>query len=336
VVRATARAILRPATMTTSPSRPTSRPPTLDLLLLTVAVAAVSTAAPLIRAADAPALAIAFWRTLLAVPATGLLVVTRDRGRLRELSPTDRRRSGLSGLYLAGHFAAWVPSLSFTSVASSVALVSTQPVWAAMLARRRGQHVAPAVWRGIAVALAGVVVLTGVDLSISPRALFGDVLALVGGILAACYVTVGAEVRRHTTTAVYASICYLVAATALLAICLGGRQVLAGYDGATWLALLAITVGPQLFGHTMVNLVLRSISATTVSVAILFEILGAAVLAWIFFDEVPPLSAVPAGVLIVAGIVLVIRGSGERSAPPSVAAAPSPGTGRGGLPGSGR
>jgi drug/metabolite transporter (DMT)-like permease len=292
----------------------TSRPPTRDLLLLTVAIAAVSTSAPLIRAADAPTLAIAFWRTLLAVPVTGLLVVTRDRSRLRALSPADRRRSALSGLYLAGHFGTWVPSLSFTSVASSVALVSTQPVWAALLARRRGEHVAPAVWRGIALALAGVLVLTGVDLSIAPRALFGDVLALVGGVLAAFYVSAGAEVRRRTTTAIYASVCYGVAAATLLAICLGSRQALAGYEGTTWLALLAITVGPQLFGHTMVNLVLRTVSATTVSVAILFEILGSALLAWIFFDEVPPLSALPAGVLIVAGIVLVIRGSSERGA----------------------
>jgi drug/metabolite transporter (DMT)-like permease len=281
-----------------------------------------------VRAADAPTLAVAFWRTALAVPVTGLLVVTRDRDRLRSLSPADRRRSGLSGLYLAGHFGTWVPSLSFTSVASSVALVSTQPVWAALLARRRGEHVAPAVWRGIALALAGVLMLTGVDLSIAPRALFGDVLALIGGVLAAFYVSVGAEVRRRTTTAVYASICYGVAAATLLLVCVGGRQALAGYDGTTWLALLAITVGPQLFGHTMVNLVLRTISATTVSVAILFEILGSALLAWIFFDEVPPLSAVPAGVLIVAGIVVVIRGSSERSSP-------SP-AGRGGLSAEGR
>jgi drug/metabolite transporter (DMT)-like permease len=305
--------------MTAAAARPAlpARPPTLDLLLLTVAVAAVSTSAPLIRSAAAPALAIAFWRTLLAVPVTGLLVATRDRTRLRELTPADRRRSAVAGLYLAGHFATWVPSLSYTSVASSVALVSTQPVWAALLARRRGEHIAVGVWRGIAVALTGVLVLTGVDLSIAPRALFGDLLALVGGVLAAFYVSAGADVRRHTTTAVYATVCYAVAATALLAICVGGRQALAGYDGTTWLVLLALTAGPQLFGHTMVNLVLRSISATTVSVAILFEILGSALLAWVFFDEVPPLSAVPAGVLIAGGIAMVVVGSSRAAARPA-------------------
>jgi drug/metabolite transporter (DMT)-like permease len=296
---------------TATPAPPATRPPLRDLLLLTVALVAVSTSAPLIRAADAPTLAVAFWRTLLAVPVTGLLVATRDRARLRALRPADRRRSAVSGLYLAGHFATWVPSLSFTSVASSVALVSTQPVWAALIARRRGEHVAPGVWRGIVLALAGVVVLTGVDLSIAPRALFGDVLALAGGVLAAFYVWAGADVRRRTTTAVYTTVCYSVAAAALLAICLVGRQSLAGYDGTTWAVLLAITAGPQLFGHTMVNLVLRSIGATTVSVAILFEILGSALLAWIFFDEVPPLSAIPAALLIVAGIVLVVVGSGR-------------------------
>ena len=152
-------------------------------------------------------------------------------------------------------------------------------------------------------------VLSGVDLSISPRALFGDLLALVGGALAAAYVTVGAEVRRTVSTTVYATVCYAVAAAALLAVCLVSGQALSGYDRATWLALLGTVAGPQLLGHTLVNRVLRTTSPVLVSVAILFEIVGAAVLAWLAFGEVPPASAVPAGVLIAVGVVLVVRSS---------------------------
>ncbi len=139
--------------------------------------------------------------------------------------------------------------------------------------------------------MAGTVVLTGVDLSISPRALFGDMLALLGGALAAAYVTVGAEARRTVSTTVYATACYGVAAVALLAVCGVGRQSLAGYDGRTWLLLVATVLGPQLLGHTLVNRVLATISPVIVSVAILFEIVGAALLAWLAFDEVPPASA---------------------------------------------
>jgi drug/metabolite transporter (DMT)-like permease len=276
-----------------------------------VAVAAVSTSAPLIRGAAAPTLAIAFWRNALALPVVGGWVVLRrdERAGWRARTSDERRLSRRAGVLLALHFATWVPSLSFTSVASSVALVATQPVWAALLARRRGEHVGRGTWVGIGVSFAGALVLTGVDLSISGRALFGDLLALLGGMLAAAYVTVGADVRRTVGTASYATACYGTAAIALLAVCLVGRQDLWGYDGGTWLAIAGLVVGPQLLGHTLVNRVLHAISPTIVSVAILFEILGASLIAWLAFDEVPAAGAWPAAALIATGVVLVIRDS---------------------------
>jgi drug/metabolite transporter (DMT)-like permease len=299
-----------------------SAPPTLDLALLGLAVVAVSTAAPLVRVADAPTLAVAFWRNALALPVLGLVVAVRSRRELRRLDARERRLSVVAGLFLGAHFATWVPSLSFTSVASSVALVCTQPVWAALIARWRGDYIPRLAWWGIGSAVAGAVVLSGVDLSIDPRALFGDLLAVVGGVLAAAYVTVGAEVRRTVSTSVYALVCYAVAAGALLVICGIGRQPLAGagYDATTWLALVAMVAGPQLLGHTVVNRVLRTTSPTLVSVAILFEIVGSALLAWIAFDEVPPASAVPAALLIGAGVVLVVRAGAKE---PAVAGAPA-------------
>jgi drug/metabolite transporter (DMT)-like permease len=302
------------------------RPPPRDLALLGLAVVAVSTSAPLVRVADAPTLAIAFWRNALALPVLALLVGLHGRGRRRGggivLNRRERRLSIVAGLFLGAHFATWIPSLSFTSVASSVALVSTQPVWAALIARGRGEDVPAGAWWGIGIAVAGVVVLTGVDLSAEPRALFGDLLALIGGVLAAAYVIVGAEVRRTVPTSVYALVCYGVAAGALLVVCLVGRQPLAGsdYDATTWLALVAMVVGPQLLGHTVVNRVLGTTSPTLVSVAILFEIVGAALIAWLAFDEVPPASALPAAILIGVGVVLVVRSGTEE---PSVAGAPA-------------
>ena len=200
------------------------RPPAGDLLLLVVAVAAVSTSAPLIAGADAPTLTIAFWRNALEPAAhrrSGSWPGATSGRPGAARSPGDRRLSRISGVLLAAHFATWVPSLSFTSVASSVALVATQPVWAALIARHRGERIQRGTWIGIGLALAGTLLLTGVDLSISGRALFGDLLAMVGGMFAAAYVTVGADVRRRVSTLSYALACYATAAVLLLALCVG-------------------------------------------------------------------------------------------------------------------
>ncbi len=277
------------------------------MVLIAVAVAAVSTSAPLIRQAAAPALAIAMWRNLLAC---GVLVPFSLVTARRELAGLDRRQWRLSiaaGVLLAAHFAAWIPSLSFTTIASSVALVATQPVWAALIARQRGEHVPTAAWLGIAIAMAGAVLLTGIDVQISSRALFGDLLALAGGALAAAYVTVGAEVRASVSTTAYTTVCYSTAAAVLLVICVVSGQELGGYDAGTWWAIIGLTVGAQLLGHSVFNRVLRTTSPTVVSVAILFEIVGAALLAQLWFGETPPLAAVPAAALIAAGVVLVVR-----------------------------
>jgi len=283
------------------------RPPAGDLALLAVAVAAVSTSAPLIRQAAAPALAIAFWRNLLA---SGVLVpyaLATRRGELVGLDRRTRRLGVLAGFLLAAHFATWIPSLSYTSVASSVALVATQPVWAALIARRRGEQVARSTWFGIGVAVTGAVMLTGIDVQLSSRALLGDLLAVTGGALAAAYVTVGSEVRATVSTTTYTTVCYATAAGALLVVCLVGRQTLWGYSPETWWALVGLTVGAQLLGHSVFNRVLATTSPTVVSVSILFEIVGAALLAQLWFGETPPPAAVPAAALIALGVVLVVR-----------------------------
>jgi drug/metabolite transporter (DMT)-like permease len=287
-------------------------------LLLVVALCAVSTSGPLVREASAPTLAVAFWRTALASAVIVPIAVWRHRDEWRRLPPGAARTAVVAGVFLALHFGSWIPSLSFTSVASSVALTCTQPVWAALMARARGELVAPRAWLGIAVALCGALLLTGVDLTLSGRALFGDALALAGGVFAAAYVTVGADARKSMSTTVYTAVCYPVAAVGLVAACVAGRQNLADYSAHTWWILLAITVGPQLLGHTLVNRVLRSISATTVSVVILFEIVGASGVAWWWFGETPSAGAYPAAVLIALGVVLVVRASRAPATAPAM------------------
>jgi drug/metabolite transporter (DMT)-like permease len=292
-----------------------TRPGRRDVLLLVLAIVAVSTSAPLVREAAAPALVIAFWRNAFAAGALVPISLTRHRDEITALDRRQRRLGVLAGVCLAAHFATWIPSLSFTSVASSVALVATQPIWAALIARGRGTRVPRAVWVGIGLAFAGAVILSGVDLSLSARALFGDSLALSGGILAAVYVTIGAEARLTMSTTVYTTICYTTAGAVLLVVCLASAQDVLHHPARTWWLLAAMTIGPQLLGHSVINRVLRTTSATVVSVAILFEIVGATVLAWWWFGETPPAGAYPAALLIGLGVVLVVRASRPTAIP---------------------
>lgn len=299
---------------TRPPAPAVGRPVRTDALLLVVALGAVSTSGPLIAATAVPALAIAFWRNALAGAVLVPAMLLGCRRELRNLHRRERRLALLAGALLALHFAAWTPALSYTSVASATALVATQPVWAALIARLRGEQVERPVWAGIAVALCGVSLLAGADLQVSGRALVGDALALAGGVFAAAYMTAGSDVRRSVSTTTYTAVCYSTTAGLLLVVCLIGRQPLGGYDADDWLKLVALTVGAQLLGHSLFNLVLRSVSTTVVSLAILFEIPGAALVAAVFLGQRPPLLALPAAVLLVAGLAIVMR-SGTRAEP---------------------
>jgi drug/metabolite transporter (DMT)-like permease len=283
---------------------------------MVVAVLAIGTSAPLIAATAAPALAIAFWRNAFGTLAIAPFALGIGHNRRELMSTTSRERalSAAAGGLLALHFATWLPSLTYTSVASSTALVATQPVWAAVLARLRGQHVPRLAWVGIGVALCGVLVLTGVDLSLSTRALFGDLLALVGAVFAAAYVSVGSVVRATVSTTTYTFVCYGVCAVLLLVTCVVAGRPLAGYSAHTWVQLLALTAGAQLLGHSLLNVVLQTTSPTVVSLAILFEMPAATLIAALFLGQLPPWGVVPAAVLLLVGVAMVVRSS-DRPAP---------------------
>ena len=161
--------------------------------------------------------------------------------------------------------------------------------------------------------------MTGVDVTVSTRALAGDALALAGGFFAAGYMAAGGEVRQSVSTATYTTVCYLTAAVVLGVTCVVGGQALSGYSGNAWLKLVAVTVGAQFLGHTLLNKVLRTTSATVVSLAILFEVPGAAFIAFAWLGQRPPAAAIPGLVLLIAGVGAVIT-SGQRAVAPSVPA----------------
>ncbi len=274
---------------------------------LGVAVVFISLSGPMIAATAAPVLAIAFWRCLIGSGITGVWVIARRWSSLGALTRREIRLTVIAGVFLGLHFATWIPSLTLTTIAASTALVATQPIWAALIARATGVRIASRVWIGIAIAFSGVMVLTGVDLSVDPAHLWGDVLALVGAVFSAAYVSVAERVRKTVDTSTMTFVLYAVSAVTILPLVLIFGQELVGFDAQAWALILAVTLGAQLLGHSMMTRVLSSTSATVVSLAILFEMPGATLVAAIWLGQVPPLALLPAAALILAGLVIVIK-----------------------------
>ena len=284
-----------------------SRPPAPDVLRLGVAVLFISLSGPMIAVTAAPVLAIAFWRCLIGSGLTGVWVIARRWSSLGALTSRELRLTVIAGVFLGLHFATWIPSLTLTTIAASTALVATQPIWAALIARATGLRITSRVWIGIAIAFSGVIVLTGVDLFVDPAHLWGDALALVGAVFSAAYVSVAERVRKTVDTSTMTFVLYAVSAVTILPLVVIFGQQLVGFDAQAWALILAVTLGAQLLGHSMMTRVLSSTSATVVSLAILFEMPGATLVAAIWLGQVPPLALLPAAALILAGLVIVIK-----------------------------
>ncbi|MDP9797950.1 drug/metabolite transporter (DMT)-like permease [Catenuloplanes nepalensis] len=276
-----------------------------------MAVVAITTSSPLIAFAAAPGLAIAFWRNALAVGVLTPVAIVRRRAEIRALAGPYRRQlifCVLSGVALAAHFGTWVPSIKLTSVAAATALVCTQPVWQGLIALGQGRRLPWVTWAGIGVAVAGAAAATGADLGVSGEAVLGDLLAIAGGVFAAVYTALGERARSTLSTTTYTTVCYGVCALVLLAACLIVGVDLGGYPGSTWLAILGLAAGAQLLGHSMFNFALRRVSATTVSILILLEVPGAALIAWAWLGQAPPAATVPGVLLVVVGVAVVVLG----------------------------
>lgn len=295
--------------MSGRPSAPLLRAPSgADVPLLALAVLGIGSSAPLIAAIAAPALAIALWRNafgaLALAPwvgarASGDLVLLWRRRRLRRLVL-------LSGTALAVHFATWVPAVTLTTVTAATALVAVQPVWNALIAQVSGHRLGARAWTGIVVAVAGALLLTGLGIGGDPRALLGNVLALVGGMAAAVYVALGARARAELGTAAYSLSAYGVTAVLLLGVCLVGGVPVLGFDARTWGMLLALTVLAQLFGHTLLNRAVGTVGPVVVALVILLEVPTASVIAALWLGQVPPPAALPAAALVLVGVALVV------------------------------
>jgi len=289
---------------------PAARAPLRAYAILGLGVLIVSTAAILIRYAHAdgvPSLAIAAWRLTLAALVLAPLAMLRAGAELRRLSPAQWSLALASGAFLGAHFASWIISLEYTSVASSVALVTTNPIWIALfswliLRERLSLRLSIA----IALALAGSAAIFLADEvgNAASRPLLGNSLAIIGSLTVCGYLLIGRKLRGAINLLPYVSIVYGSAAVCLLVAAMVAGVRLGGYSPYAWALLAGLALGPQLLGHSAVNYALRHLSATVIAVAVLGEPIGSTLFAWLLFDEaVGPAKLAGMGLLL-AGIFL--------------------------------
>ncbi|MDQ7029514.1 MAG: DMT family transporter [Ardenticatenia bacterium] len=293
--------------------QPAKRPPFPPILALISGILAVSTGAIFVRLADeAPPLVVAAYRVGIASALLAPLAWWRARHELRALGRRDSVLAVLAGFFLALHFATWVSSLYYTSVASSVVLVNTNPLWVGLLApvvsRERITRLMAA---GILLSVVGGIIIGLGDLAISGQALWGDILAIMGSISAAFYILLGRNVRRQVSLLAYVMVCYGSAALILWAIVLVTGQPITGYAPSTYAIFLGMAVVPQIIGHSSYNWALEWVSASMVAVGLLGEPIGSTILAYILFGERLTWAKVVGGGFILAGIYLTARGEAK-------------------------
>lgn len=294
-----------------------------DLGLLGLGIVAVSFSSVLVRIAgneDAPAFAIAFYRCAFASAILVPLAWVRHRDELRSLTTRQWRLALLSGLVLGGHFATWIPSISLTTVAASAVLVQTQPIWVALFGRFVGERPTRLGIAGIGVAIAGTLVISGGGFQAGSRAAAGDLLAIAGALFGAIYVLLGRNLRPSISLVTYTGVVYTTSALALAGVMLATRTPFTGFSPEVWGLFLLITLGPQFGGHTVFNYLLGHLRASIVSVALLAEPVGAAILALVILGEVPPVSTLVGGAIVLAGVFVAIRAEAARM--PDVLAQP--------------
>lgn len=272
-------------------------------------VLAVSTGAIFVRTADAPALVIAAYRVGLATLILAPFAWWKAGAELRALSRNEALPALLAGLFLALHFAAWISSLDYTSVANSVVLVNTNPLWVALLTPLvTKDRINPRIWISILVTVTGGVVIGAGDVETGGAALWGDALALCGSVCAAMYLLLGRRLRSRLSLLAYVIVCYGTAAGILWAVVLVCRMPVTGFSSATVASFWAMAVIPQIIGHSSYNWALKWFSAGVIAVSLLGEPIGSTLLAYFIFDEGVTMLKLVGGGMILAGIYLAAVG----------------------------
>jgi drug/metabolite transporter (DMT)-like permease len=286
-------------------------------LVLSAGILVIATASILIRyaqQADVSSLSIAAIRLGIAASVLSVIVLIR-RGQWPSGVTTRHAWLALiSGTCLAIHFATWITSLQYTSVASSAALVATTPLWVGIVARvcfretlNRYRII------GMLLTIAGSIGIAVSDqsASVGTNPLLGNVLAIVGAIAGSAYFLLGRGLRSDVPLLHYIWMTYGAAALVLVGAALSFGYTTLPQGGSTWLVLAALALGPQLLGHTSINYAMRHLSALLVTIALLGEPVGSAILALMLFSEaVAPLQIVGLVCLLIG---IAVTAVGEKT-----------------------
>jgi len=285
-----------------------SKPAIKPYLGLAIGIVAVSFASIFIRLAEAPSLVIAASRLTIASLILAPVALVRGREDLRVLTRGDLQLALLSGLFLGLHFATWISSLEYTSVASSVVFVSTSPMFVGLASHfLLKERVSRPMFAGIAVSVLGGMIVGYGDFGLGASELFGDFLALAGAVAVSGYLLVGRRLRPHLSLLSYIFMVYTTAAVFLIVLCLAMGHSFSGYPQQTYLMFVLLAAVPQIIGHSSYNWALKYLPATFVGVGTLGEPVGSSILAYFILRETPTLVKIGGGVLILAGIYVSSR-----------------------------
>lgn len=290
------------------------------LAVLGVAIVAISWGAILVRWSDAPPVVAAFYRVLFTTLPLVPFAMWRYRTTLVGMGGRDLAAAGLAGVALALHFAAWFESLSWTSVAASVTFVQAQPLFVALGAWLLLDERMPKLgWAGILLAVLGMGAMSLGDLLggvfVGERPLYGNGLALCGAAMMGAYLLVGRSTRQRVALIPYVVLVYGICAIVLGVFVAVQGHPFAGYPPREWGLFAGLALGPGLLGHTLINWTLGHLRSSLVSITILGEPIGAALLAAVLLAESPTPYTVGGAAIVLGGIYLTIRARPVGKAP---------------------
>lgn len=283
-------------------------PPFNPYIAVLIGVFAISTSAILVKlASGVPASMIAFYRLLFAVVMMAPLVLTKHRHQLTMINKTDWLLAIGAGVFLALHFIFWFESLNHTSVASSVVLVSVQPIFAFI-----GTYLffherfSPGTIISMIITVLGSIIISWGDFQISFGNLFGDLLALLGALTMTVYFLLGQQARRRVSFMTYTFVVYFISTITLFIYNIILQQQFFSYSTNHWLIFIALALVPTFLGHSLFNWALRWLSTSVISMATVFEPIGATILAYFILDEYVTYSQWLGGTIVIFGLLLFI------------------------------
>ncbi|WP_106494791.1 DMT family transporter [Lentibacillus sp. Marseille-P4043] len=289
-------------------------PPFNPYIAVVIGVIAVSTSAVLVKLANGtPAAIIANYRLLIAVIIMAPYVFFKQRQEFKFIHKKDWLLSTCAGVFLAFHFILWFESLNYTSVASSVVLVTLQPIFAFLgtyffFKERFSQGAVIS----MVIALLGSIIISWGDFRISGMALFGDILALLGAITVTVYFLFGQNARKRLSLMPYTFVVYGVSSITLIIYNLIVQNPFFGYPAEHWWIFIALAVIPTFFGHTLFNWALKWLSTATISMGIVFEPIGASLLAYFILGEKVTASQWLGGTIVLFGLFLFVMSTSRK------------------------